>query len=69
MKAAYISVSVHNVAIPLGAGSLPKGLLNARRSSLPLGRVLGLASSTLPQAPGTGRVERNGSILISSGYE
>lgn len=39
VKAAYISVNVHNVAVPLGAGRLPSSLLNAGPSLLLLGLV------------------------------
>lgn len=48
LKAAYISVSLHNVAGPLGVGSLPGGLLNPGPHSELLGQSPASASFTRP---------------------
>lgn len=63
MKAAYISVNVHNGAIPLGAGSLPSGRLNSGLHSLLLGRGPGLR--LFQASPGLGDWESGEELLHS----
>lgn len=63
MKAAYISVNVHNVAVPLGAGSLPSGLLNGGHNSLLLGLIPDLR--LFPTSPSPGNPESLEELLHS----